>query len=254
MAVVVSADTCRYCRYPTILSSQFSSLLISYSGSYYRSINLLGSYGSCHSLCSYSCWEKGEGRVKENNDRKNPTDRQTGNKSLTESHYLGPIIDARGRDSAPFHLAIQKDQGWWAGEREWKRKTSFDWKSEQFNEHLSIQARWYFLWRRHTQNGTVIAPPLDSIGKPFVDWFDGRWVEIRSTGMMMTSQADSRIKGGKKDPSSFSRSCFSLFIHCNSIVVDRWLIVSRCRPSRTQHGPSQPDNQIISRIKNGDRS
>ena len=46
----------------------------------------------------------------------------------------------------------------------------------------------------------------------------------------------------------------SLFIHCNSIVVDRWLIVSRCRPSRTQHGPSQPDNQIISRIKNGDRS
>jgi hypothetical protein len=47
--------------------------------------------------------------VKENNDRKNPTDRQTGNKSLTESHYLGPIIDARGRDSAPFHLAIQKD-------------------------------------------------------------------------------------------------------------------------------------------------
>lgn len=47
--------------------------------------------------------------MKENNDRKNPTDRQTGNKSLTESHYLGPIIDARGRDSAPFHLAIQKD-------------------------------------------------------------------------------------------------------------------------------------------------
>ena len=33
MAAVVSADTCRYCRYPTILSSQFSSLLISYSGS-----------------------------------------------------------------------------------------------------------------------------------------------------------------------------------------------------------------------------
>ena len=36
--------------------------------------------------------------------------RQTGNKSLTESHYLGPIIDARGRDSAPFHLAIPKDR------------------------------------------------------------------------------------------------------------------------------------------------
>lgn len=156
--------------------------------------------------------------MKENNDRKNPTDRQTGNKSLTESHYLGPIIDARGRDSAPFHLAIQKDPAGGRARESEKEKLLLIGKA---NNSMSI---------------------------------DGRWVEIRSTGMMMTSQADSRIKGGKKDPSSFSRSCFSLFIHCNSIVVDRWLIVSRCRPSRTQHGPSQPDNQIISRIKNGDRS
>lgn len=201
-----------------------------------------------------------------------PHRQQTGNKSLTESHYLGPSLMLVA--VIPLHFISGFKRSCEGG----VKNSSAPWLTAQpkFNEFFivgvwSFGARDEIFWpvalemqflfgslitgqkvkeenkRRHSKIGhpSLVIP---RVGKPFVDWFDGKWPN-------KVDWYDDDVPGGfvlERIKGSVALVFLSLSIAIRLSLTVGWL--SPCRPSRTQCGPSEPDNQIISRIKNGDRS